>query len=141
MGSSQSCYSTGQGRARPPTLSNPQSKVEDLVEQFAVQASGECLSPKVKELQQSLLPIREGHIQEALNTADVNDRPYNMTELLNTLKDSRDTAPCSDQIKQCLLNHMGHYSCVWVIQPDTSAAPIWRQAEIIPIPKPQTGSY
>ncbi len=72
-----------------------------------MRASGECLSPTVKDQQQSLLPIREGHIQEALNTSDVNDRPYTMTELLNALKDNRDTAPGGDQIKQCLLNHMG----------------------------------
>ncbi len=30
-----------------------------------------------------------------------------MTELLNALKDNRDTAPGGDQIKQVLLNHMG----------------------------------
>ena len=134
---------SGKATPPPPTHPNPEEEAERLAKLFSDRAATKNLPRQAEETQRRLRQVRLQMIEEACNSEDDTDRPFNQQELQKSLKRSKDTAPGADRITYSMLSHAGtagHEALLQAINASWTAQrlpPEWKKADIQPIPKPR----
>lgn len=125
----------------PPT--HPQQEAERLATSFTTQSSSDQFPPHTRHIQQQLQPHREETVREAIEKADVTDRPFTLQELERAKNRGRDTASGADSMSYSMLAHAGPagdaallamLNASWIAG---HLPPAWKEANIQPIPKPK----
>ena len=129
--------------ARPPLHPRPQEQAEDLARQFAARTDHSQLPVNVTATLGALRGERQDEIRRALALPALQDAPITIEELHCALRGRANTAPGADGIKYQMLRFMGEagerallslLNASWVAGELPAA---WKQAIIVPIPKPQ----
>ena len=95
-------YSTSQ-----PIHPNPEQEAEWLANMFTARTSSQNLSANSQMLLELLTPARWLEINQACIGEDEADVPYTITELCNSYKKGKDTAPGWDSITYTMIRNLG----------------------------------
>ncbi|KAK3895214.1 hypothetical protein Pcinc_001074 [Petrolisthes cinctipes] len=96
--------------AAPPRLAahpHPQQEAERLATTFTTWGSSDQLPLHTRRTQQQLKPHGYEALREAMEVADMTDRPFSLQELQQAKRRGRDTATGADGVPYSMLAHAG----------------------------------
>ncbi|KAK3886540.1 hypothetical protein Pcinc_009313 [Petrolisthes cinctipes] len=98
---------SGAAPPRPAAHPHPQQEAERLATTFTSRGSSDQLPLHTRRTQQQLQPHRDEAIREAMEVADMTDRPFSLQELQQAKRRGRDTATGADGVPYSMLAHAG----------------------------------
>ncbi|KAK3895846.1 hypothetical protein Pcinc_000461 [Petrolisthes cinctipes] len=148
---------SGAAPPRPAAHPHPQQEAERLATIFTSRGSSDQLPLHTRRTQQQLQPHRDEAVREAMEVADMTDRPFSLQELQQAKRRGRDTATGADGVPYSMQVIRAGWGCRAVSYaqrlmdsgvPDHEARqvevgrlpPAWKEADIQPIPKPREPS-
>ncbi|KAK4307363.1 hypothetical protein Pmani_020882 [Petrolisthes manimaculis] len=94
---------SGAASPRPAAHPHPQQEAERLATIFTSRGSSNQLPLHTRLAQQQLRPHCDEAIREAMEVADMTDRPFSLQELQQAKRRGRDTATCADGVPYSML--------------------------------------
>ncbi|KAK3881862.1 hypothetical protein Pcinc_013726 [Petrolisthes cinctipes] len=98
---------SGAAPPRPAAHPHPQQEAERLATTFTSRGSSDQLPLHTRRTQQQLQLHRDEAIREAMEVADMTDRPFSLQELQQAKRRGRDTATGADGVPYSMLAHAG----------------------------------
>ncbi|KAK3880111.1 hypothetical protein Pcinc_015379 [Petrolisthes cinctipes] len=98
---------SGAAPPRPAAHPHPQQEAERLATIFTSRGSSNQLPLHTRRTQQQLQPHRDEAVREAMEVADMTDRPFSLQELQQAKRRGRDTATGADGVPYSMLAHAG----------------------------------
>ena len=132
--------------SRPPTHPNPTDKAEELCFQFVNRSNIENLTIDTRQRLNVLQSERDAIIYQAVQTKDITDQPFNLSELEHALQRKKNTAPGDDDctysmIRQAPTMFKLEYLKLCNLSLRTGRLPKrWKTVKLVPIPK-KDGSF
>ncbi|KAK3892275.1 hypothetical protein Pcinc_003896 [Petrolisthes cinctipes] len=99
--------SSGAAPPRPAAHPHPQQEAERLATTFTSRGSSDQLPLHTRRTQQQLQPHRDEAVREAMEVADMTDRPFSLQELQQAKRRGHDTATGADGVPYSMLAHAG----------------------------------
>ena len=132
---------------KPSPHSDPQDKANQLIHEFQKRSSDTTLNSDQIYQRDKNKNYENGVIHKSINIQSTTDIPFNTTELTEVLSKVRNTAPGEDTIPYEMIKHcppefqqiiLDLINTSWSEQilPES-----WKEALMIPIPKPLTDSF
>ncbi|KAK3895196.1 hypothetical protein Pcinc_001056 [Petrolisthes cinctipes] len=134
---------SGAAPPHPAAHPHPQQEAERLATIFTSRGSSNQLPLHTRRTQQQLQPHRDEAVREAMEVADMTDRPFSLQELQQAKRRGRDTATRADGVPYSMLAHAGpagDAALLATLNASWTAGrlpPAWKEADIQPIPKPR----
>ncbi|KAK3886584.1 hypothetical protein Pcinc_009232 [Petrolisthes cinctipes] len=137
---------SGAAPPRPAAHPHPQQEAERLATIFTSRGSSNQFPLHTRRTQQQLWPHRYEAVREAMEVADMTDRPFSLQELQQAKRRGRDTATGADLVPYSMLAHAGPAGDAALLATLNASwtegrlAPAWKEADIQPNPKPREPS-
>ncbi|KAK3895197.1 hypothetical protein Pcinc_001057 [Petrolisthes cinctipes] len=137
---------SGAAPPHPAAHQHPQQEAERLATTFTTRGSSDQLPLHTRRTQQQLQPHGDEALREAMEVADMTDRPFSLQELQQAKRRGRDTATGADGVPYSMLAHAGpagDAALLATLNASWTAGrlpPAWNEADIKPIPKPREPS-
>ena len=128
---------------RPPTHPEPDMEAARLCVEFTDRSSAQNLPLSTQFILADLAPMREAHINAAIQEEHQTDRAFNLSELEMVLDGLHDTAPGADTVSYSMIKNaplgFRHLLLRLINQSfqEGKLPEVWKTARIVPIPKPK----
>ena len=128
---------------RPPTHPEPDMEAARLCVEFTDRSSAQNLPLSTQLILADLAPMREAHIDAAIQEEHQTDRAFNLSELEMVLDGLHDTAPGADTVSYSMIKNallgFRHLLLRLINQSfqEGKLPEAWKTARIVPIPKPK----
>ena len=128
---------------RPPTHPEPDMEAARLCVEFTDGSSAQNLLLSTQLILADLAPMREAHINAAIQEEHQTDRTFNLSELEMVLGGLHDTAPGVDTVSYSMIKNAAlgfrHLLLRLINQSfqEGKMPKAWKTASIVPIPKPK----
>ena len=128
---------------RPPTHPEPDMEAARLCVEFTDRSSAQNLPLSTQLILADLAPMREVHINAAIQEEHQTDRAFNLSELEMVLDGLHDTAPGADTVSYSMIKNtplgFRHLLLRLINQSfqEGKLPEAWTTARIVPIPKPK----
>ena len=129
--------------SRPPTHPEPDMEAAQLCVEFTDRSSAQNLPLSTQLILADLAPMRETHINAAIQEEHQTDRAFNLSELVMVLDGLHDTAPGADTVSYSMIKNaplgFRHLLLRLINQSfqEGKLPEAWKIARIVPTPKPK----
>ena len=133
----------GKYSASQPIHPNPEQEAERLANMLTARTASQNLSANSQTLLERLTPARWLAINQACMREDEADFPYTVTELCNSYKKDKDTAPEWDKITYTMIRNLGpagevaHLRLINRTHSERQRPRAWNLQDTQPITKPK----